>query len=307
MTSKGLLASRYSSSLRDRDITVYCLGDQAKALHAALGSIRVLIDRRKEMGRHRLAKVCSAGNNPEVFVKTARIESLPSRLRISLGLKRRSGAYDWALAELHNNIKASQRTNLIPMLIGYGFIKRNLGLVNEVFLTYENLDDHVDGLAWTRRNPSKIKIFIQASLNLITTLNWQGIYHLDLWAANIMLPTGNINGMKVVDLENCFIGTCAHHSETVGFQFGFLYQYALNQFITEAHYDALVSTYIGNLSDIDQVRFQPFYQRFKHQCADRKDRHLIPQRGLLIDGKPAKPRAAHSHPHRKNLGRAAID
>jgi hypothetical protein len=290
VTSKELLASRYSSSLRDRDITAYFLGDQGKALHAALGSIRDLIDRRKKMGRHRLAKVCSAGNNPEIFVKTARIESLPSRLRISLGLKRRSGAYDWALAELHNNINASQRTNLIPRLIGYGFIKRNFGLVSEVFLAYENLANHVDGLAWTRKNPPKIELFIQASLNLIITLNRQGIHHLDLWVANIMLPTDDIHRMKVIDLENCFIGASAHHSETLGFQFGFLYQDALNQFITETHYDALVNSCIGNLNDIDRLRFQPFYQRFKHQGADRKDRHLIPLRGLLIDGKPAKPR-----------------
>lgn len=288
MISKGLLTSRYSLSLRDRDITAYCHGDQTDALHTALGSIRDLIERRKEMGRHRLAKICSAGNNSDIFVKTARIKSLASRLRISLGLKRRSGAYDWALAELHNNIKASQRTNLIPRLIGYGFIKRNLGLVNEVFLAYENLDDHVDGLAWIRKNPSKIEIFIQASLSLITTLNWQGIYHLDLWAANFMLPTDNINGLKVIDLENCFIGIGAHHSETLGFQFGFLYQDTLNQFITEAHYDALVSVYIGSLGGVDQVRFQPFYQRFKHQSADRKDRHLIPRHGLLINGNPAK-------------------
>ncbi|MFZ3153070.1 hypothetical protein [Pseudomonas sp.] len=106
-----------------------------------------------------------------------------------------------------------------------------------------------------------------------------------------MLPTHHLNGLKVIDLDNCFIGSSAHQSETLGFQFGLLYQDSLKQFITEAHYDALVSTCVGHLNDIDPVRFQPFYQRFKHQCADRKDRRLIPQHGLLIDGKPSKPRS----------------
>ncbi|MFZ3153822.1 hypothetical protein [Pseudomonas sp.] len=170
MTPKGLLASRFNASLRDRDLVFYCHGDHTSALHAALGAIRSLIDRRKKMGRHRLAQVCCAGNALEIFVKTSRVDSLASRLRISLGLKRRSGAYDWVLAELHNNIEASQRTSLIPRLIGYGFIKRN-GLVNEAFLAYENLEDHVDGLSWVRKHPSKVDSFIQTSLNLITTLN----------------------------------------------------------------------------------------------------------------------------------------
>lgn len=290
MTPKGLLASRFNSSLRDKDLVFYCHGDHTSALHTALGAIRSLIDRRKRMGRHRLAQVCCAGNALEIFVKTSRVDSLASRLRISLGLKRRSGAYDWVLAELHNNLNASQRTSLIPKLIGYGFIKRN-GLVSEAFLAYENLDDHIDGLLWVSKHPSKIERFIQASLNLITTLNRQGIYHLDLWAANFMLPPQHLDGLKVIDLDNCFMGSSAHHSETLGFQLGLLYQDSLNQFITEAHYDALVSTCVGRLNDIDLVRFQPFYQRFKHQCADRKDRRLIPQYGLLIDGKPSKPRS----------------
>ncbi|MFL9814307.1 hypothetical protein D7241_13715 [Stutzerimonas sp. VN223-3] len=215
------------------------------------------------MGRHRLARACDNNATQKIFIKTARIESLPSRIRVSLGLRRRSGIYDWPLAELHNNVNARLRTDLIPNLIGYGF-KHRLGLVDEVFLAYEHLEGHMHGLEWVRRHKEKVADLVRAALNLISNLNHQGIYHLDLWAANIMLRPDGLDGLKAIDLENCFIGTTPHHSETLGFQYGFLYQYALNEYITEEEFDALVANHLMEREyDIDQLRFLPFYDRFK--------------------------------------------
>lgn len=285
MNIQGRWASRTDSPLHDGDLTYYSIDNQITP--STLKMVRVLINSRRQMGRKRLAKVCD-DNAIQMFIKTTCIESIPSRIRVSLGLRRRSGIYDWPLAELDNNIKARLKTNLAPKITGYGF-KHRLGLVDEVFLTYEYLEGHIHGLDWIRQHKEKVADFVKTTLHLISKLNRQGIYHLDLWAANIMLMPGELDGLKVIDLENCFIGMTPHHSETLGFQCGFLYQYALNEYIPEEEFDALVINHLAeHESDIDQMHFLPFYARFKQHGADRKDRHLIPKFGLLVAGKAAK-------------------
>jgi len=210
------------------------------------------------MGRACLARVCANTEGEHLFIKTTRIDSIPSKIRILFGLKRRLGIYDWPLAELQNCIQASERTEATPRLIGCGFV-RHFGLVSEMFLTYENLEGYIHGLAWIRRHPTQALLFAAEALQLLHRLNRKGVYHLDLWAANIMLPSGELSELKAVDLENCYVGETAYHSETLGFQLGFLYQFALREFVAEDEYDALVFSYLANHDHkLIKARFMPW-------------------------------------------------
>lgn len=251
-------------------------------------SIRDLISERKRLERACLTKACATRDGGLQFVKTTGVDSFPSRLRIAFGLRRRTGNYDWPLAELRNNLTARTRTDATPALIGYGFIKK-LGLVKEMFLIYEHLDGFVHGLAWLRRHPTCAVEFAEAALALLFKLNNCGIYHLDYWAGNLMIKDRNLNSMKAIDFENCFMGHTKHPNETFGFQCAFLYQFALSDFITEACYDDLVKKELSKQGrPLNEVKFSAFYERFKHHGAGRKERYLIPDKGTHIEAKPAK-------------------
>jgi hypothetical protein len=277
---------KHKRSAQDGNMTLVLIAKELSIVDE--NTVRTLIASRQELGRACLSRVCINAHGEELFIKTARIDSLPSKLRIRLGLKRLSGVYDWSLAELRNNIIANERTRDIPNLTGYGFVRR-FGLPKEMFLIFETLEGHIHGLSWVRLYPAQGLAFAQATLQLLHRLNQKGIYHLDLWAANIMLRPGELSELKAVDLENCYIGKTTYHSETLGFQFGFLYQFALRDFVTEAEYDALVYGYLANYApEVDHMRFMPFFKRFKILAAGRKERYLIPKKGLLIHGKPAK-------------------
>lgn len=249
-----------------------------------LTSLSKLIDKRKSLRKQRLYESIDNGHRP-LFIKTTRLNSLASRLRVTTGLRRRSGTYDWPVAELNNHLTALQRVDLVPRINGYGFRRSRTGMVKEVFLIYENLCNHINGINWIKHNPQDIHAFIISALNLIVELNRHDIFHLDLWAANIMLTKNQLTSMKAIDLENCFIGKSAFHAETLGFQFAFLYQRTLKKYVSESDYDAIVEYKINDIGGIDRIKFNPFYNRFKHACADRKERVLIPTQGKLLDGK----------------------
>lgn len=278
ITLKRITGLEHRISAQHGRLTAYTVGDNFSP-NQSLKPIAELMALRKRMGRQRLAQPCAVDNKTTAFVKTTSIDSYPSRLRISLGLKRRSGAYDWPLAELRNNVKASKRTDLIPTITGIGFARGRLGLVQEVFLSFENLVGYVNGLEWMKKHPEKLESFILTGLNSIRALNALGIYHLDLWAGNIMVPAGSLNSPKVIDLENCFIGTTAYHNETLGYQLGLFYQHSLGRLTTEAYYDAIVMNHIRGRSESDNEQFLSFYQFYKHNSASRKERFLIPLRG----------------------------
>lgn len=243
--------------------------------------IKEMLSTRRKTSRKRIAQPLPTRTANAVFVKATPLYSFPSRIRATLGLRRRSGLYDWALEELHNHTEAQKRTHLVPKLLGYGLIRRRGGLVSEVFLNYEHLAGWADGYDWLRKNPSYARQFAEAGLALIAQLNRNGIYHLDLWAGNMMLRDDDLENLKAIDLENCFIGDNPHPSETLGFQFAFLYQHQLNSFIDESLYDQLVKDRVAKLGDVQMDRFDVFYKHFKHHGADRKDRHLIPKTGRL--------------------------
>lgn len=243
--------------------------------------IEEVIIKSRSAGGKRVVQPLHGKESGEIFLKISPLSSIPSKVRATLAIKRRSGLYDWPLEELSNHAKAQKRTQLIPRLLGYGVIRQRNGLVSEIFLNYEHLKGWDDAYSWLKTQAKQTHEFAKAGLELILQLNRQNIYHLDLWAGNMMLNNNDISNLKAIDLENCFIGNNPHPSETLGFQFAFLYQHQLSEFIPEPLYDQFVKSCLAKVEHIEKARFNIFYEHFKHHGADRKERHLIPKTGRL--------------------------
>lgn len=269
--------SRFPHTVRQGELTLH-LDNQAAA--DILPPIAALIGERGTRPMRRSVAGCLAGPRSRLFVKTVEIDSLPCRLRVTLGMQRRDVGYDWPVAELINTLKAAQLGAPVAGVRGFGYRRRGRRLVRELFLVSEMLDDHVNGLHWLEQPGTCVESFLKDAFGLLLQLHGMGIHHLDLWAANIMLDPAQPHDLRVVDLENCFIGETAYAPEALGFQFGFFYFRFIKQFIDEARYDQLVAEALAAQSDIDAQRFQAAYSLYKHQTISRKKR-----RALVIHGR----------------------
>lgn len=282
MICHGWMDKQTASSQRFENATLYTIDTEAEAALSRLWPyISDLLLTHRSSGKKRVTKALQiSGCNP-LFIKASTLESFPSRLRTTLGLRRRSGLYDWPLEELNNHVAAQKRTNRLPRLLAYGLVQQRFGIVSEVFLSYEHLTNWIDGYQWLRMNPTRAQDFVQASLELITQLDRESIYHLDLWAGNIMIKDDDLSTLKAIDLENCFIGDNANMSATLGFQFALLYEHQTHRFINEAEYDHLVNIQLSKMPAVNLPKFRDFYEYFKHNGAHRKERYLIPKLGNI--------------------------
>ncbi|MEK2611978.1 hypothetical protein WLF18_23085 [Pseudomonas shirazensis] len=99
---------------------------------------------------------------------------------------------------------------------------------------------------------------------------------MDLWAGNVMLCDSQAGAPVAIDLENSFFVPSAFASETLGFQFGFLYLREIYRYITEAKYDAWVDIALSNFApEIDKAAFRRVYEYAKHEHIGRLDRREI--------------------------------
>ncbi|EJN32785.1 Lipopolysaccharide kinase (Kdo/WaaP) family [Pseudomonas sp. GM78] len=169
----------------------------------------------------------------------------------------------------------------MPALMGYGFKKSRLGIIEEFFIITRLLDQHIDGLQWLERNPDEVDTLIKKSFAALGALHERRITHMDLWAANLMLDEQSSQPAKAIDLENCFHTPPQYPSETLGFQFGFLYHREIYRFITEARYDELAAKAIEAYKHLDPEKFKTFYQAGKHEKIGRKERRRIFLEGVL--------------------------
>lgn len=217
-----------------------------------------------------------------LFVKTSLLESWPSRLRVTFGQQRRQGGFDWAVQEVINSVEAYRRGVPTPPLKGFGCRYGSRRLVSEVFMVSEWLEGHVDGLTWLRRPNVDGEAFLRSIFALIQLMHDREVRHLDLWVANVMLDPQNPEAPKVIDLENCYIGRTDFLAETLGFQFGFLFRREVHAKLDEARYDALVEQALNAYDGLDRERFRRVYEVSKRQHIGRKERSLIPRRGLLV-------------------------
>ena len=241
--------------------------------------ISTLLAQRDQGTLRRSISGCMSGVHSRLFVKTVELESLPSRLRVTLGWQRRIGGYDWPIAELMNSADAWRQGAPVPRLRGFGYRRQGLFPVRELFLISDMLDGYVDGKFWLAQPQMQIEPFLLGAFALIRELHERQVCHLDLWAGNIMLDPQHLDAMKVVDLENCYIGHPPYWSEALGFQFAFLFLRLVQDHIDESRYDHLVDAALDAYPGIDRVGFERVYSACKHQQISRKKR-----RDLLLMG-----------------------
>ena len=122
---------------------------------------------------------------------------------------------------------------------------------------------------------------IGAAFELLFSLNSSGIYHMDLWAANVMMCNEGIAPTCAIALENCFSATPPFLSETPGFQFGFFYRREVYRCIDEKRYDAVVRQALNAYQDVDHHRFNAVYEQVKHRDIGRKERRDVFSHGRI--------------------------
>lgn len=216
----------------------------------------------------------------QFFTKREKLDSLKKKLRIQRGKPKRNGMFDWSLEELLNTREAARRGARVPALAGYGYSRSRFGLVQDFFLITELLSDHEDGLATIRKSPAAVHRVMQAAFELLHALHAKGVTHMDLWAANVMLPKQG--KARAIDLENSFSGPTAFFSETLGFQFGFFYYREIYRYITEADYDAAVECALAEyFPDVQRAAFNRVYALAKHEEIGRLERRDIFTSGVL--------------------------
>lgn len=269
--------TEYSHRVYQGDLCLHLQDDSAADI---LPPIAQLVDMRAREPLRRSVARCLSGVRSRLFVKSVEIDSLPSRLRATLGLRRRDGGHIWPVAELLNSVEAFRRGAPVPRVVGFGYRRRGVRLVRELFLVSEMLDGHVNGLDWLQTPGADVEALLRQSFVLFRQLHEQEIFHLDLWLANIMLDPACPERLKVVDLENCHIGATPFLAEALGFQFGFFYFRFVHQHIDEERYDQLVDDALQAYGDIDRERFARIYQAIKHRPINRKKR-----RGLVLQGR----------------------
>lgn len=246
-------------------------------IHARL-AIEQLIEQ-----RHATKRVSAPLEYPQssLFAKSEQLVSLKQKLRIELGNPRRNGMYDWAIEELINTVEAHGRGARVAGLVGFGYSRSSLGLMDHFFLITQLLTNHVDGLSWIRAHPQAVEQFIESAFELLFSLHAKDVVHMDLWAANIMLPQDGRGAALAVDLENSFSTSSPFFSETLGFQMGLFYFHEIYRYITEANYDALVERALGKYPQVNRQLFYKVYQISKHHNVGRLERRQIFLKGYL--------------------------
>lgn len=213
-----------------------------------------------------------------LFIKSSRLTGFQSRLRTTLGIKRRRGGLDWEVAELLNTIRAQELHAPTARLLGFAY-RKQLGLVSDVSLIFQFLEHYQPSHHWLEQNADPIPL-LKNCFRMFRELHEKRIYHLDLWAGNVMIDTRR-EALRVIDFENCLHGTTEYEPEVLGFIYGHFFQRKINQYVDEPTYDRLVDDVLSQLP-IDPTRFRHTYTLSKHEKVGRKERHLLHSHGMLI-------------------------
>ena len=215
-----------------------------------------------------------------LFIKSSRLTGFQSRLRTTFGIQRRKGGLDWERAELVNSIRAAELQVPTARLLGFAY-RKQFGLVSDIVLIFEFLENHVPSHHWLEQQTDPIP-FLKNCFSLFRELHEKRIYHLDLWAGNVMIDSCR-KSLRVIDFENCLVGATEFEPEIMGFTYGHFFHRELHRYIDEPTYDRLIGELISELP-IDATRFQNTYTISKHLKVGRKERHLLHSHGLLMTG-----------------------
>ncbi len=271
--------NEFSHSVKHQRTTLYFLSPVPSHTRQALER---LIEQPSSAKRISAPLDCA---DSALFLKREPLDSIKKKWRMQRCAPKRNGLYDWPLEELINTREATRRGARTAALLGYGYSRCKLGLMKDFFLISRSLTGHVDGMALIERNPHAVEAVIEATAELLHALHSQGITHMDLWAANVMLPEQGSGLAQAIDLENSFFTPTAFFSETLGFQFGFLYHRKLYRYITEAAFDRLVEQSLATyFAHVDRAAFGKIYEVAKHQVIDRLERREIFSKGVFKRG-----------------------
>ncbi|MGE8439402.1 MAG: hypothetical protein ACN6P2_22965 [Pseudomonas palmensis] len=272
---KKKLVDGYPFTFKHRRSTVHLNAPVSTALAATL---TLLLS--QERPSNRASAPLSTGDSP-LFAKRQALETLPKRIRFTRGTRKRCGMFDWPIEELINTAEAHRRGASVPGVVGYGYTRSRLGLMNDFVIITELLQNYTDGYQWMLAKPEEVERVIGAAFELLLSLNSSGIYHMDLWAANVMMCNDGVGATHAIDLENCFVQETEFLSETMGFQFGFFYLREVNGVVDEARYDELVNKALVAHTGVDKKRFTEVFQVAKHSHLGRKERRDVFARGLV--------------------------
>lgn len=268
----------YPYTLKHRRTTLHFQTPLAEHTRTALER---LVERARVPGAKRISAPLDCERS-QLFAKREQLDSLKKKWRVQRGAARSDGTYDWAVEEIINTYKAHQRGAPVPELVGFGYTRSRLGLVQDLFVITRLLQGYSDGLSVLQQDPSSVYRVLDASTELMFSLHKQGITHMDLWAGNVMLCDSQAGAPVAIDLENSFFVPSAFASETLGFQFAFLYLREIYRYITEAKYDAWVDIALNNFApEIDKAAFRRVYEYAKHEHIGRLDRREIFLRGQV--------------------------
>lgn len=268
------LVNEFSFKLNHRRATLHFKTPPAAFTAQAL---QRLIEQKRSAKRVSAPLDCSKS---ALFTKRQQLDSLKKKLRVAFGNTNPNDLNDWVIEELINTAEAHKRGAPVAPLVGFGYSKDRLGLMDDFFIITGLLEGYTDGWLWISTRPNQVETLIASAFELLHSLHQQGISHMDLWAANVMIPEHAPGPAKAIDLENCFCRPTDFLSETLGFQFGFFYRREIYRFITEAHYDQLVDAALARYPGIDRERFNHCYQISKHEDVGRKSR-----RAVFLEGK----------------------
>lgn len=272
--STQLWQDEYPFTLQHRDTTLHF---QSSIEASTRQAFEHLIEQRSTDKRISAPLDCTVS---KLFTKRERLDSLRKKWRVQRGSPKRNGMYDWSLEELINTREAALRGAPVPKLKDFGYRRSKLGLIQDVFLITEFLADHVDGLTLVREQPQAVHRVIEAAFELLHALHGQGITHMDLWAANVMLSEKG--EAQAIDLENSFSEPSQYLGEILGFQFGFFYRREIYRYITEADYDVVVERARAKyFSDVAPGNFEWIYELAKHEDIGRLERRELFTRGSL--------------------------
>lgn len=269
------LVNEYSYKLNHRSATLHFKTPPAAVTTQAL---QRLVEQSRSAKRVSAPLDCAQS---PLFTKRQPLDSLKKKLRVAFGSAKRQNLNDWVIEELVNTAEAQKRGARVAPLVGFGYSKGRLGLIEDFFIITGLFTGHVDGWQWIRANSAQVETLITSTFELLHSLHQQGIIHMDLWAANVMMPNQLENPAQAIDLENCFCRPTDFLSETLGFQFGFFYFREIYRYITEARYDELVHSVLADYPGIDLNRFQQCYEISKHEHIGRKDRREVFLQGTL--------------------------
>ncbi len=161
-------------------------------------------------------------NRLSYLTKANTIRHRNGRIRSTLGIKRR-GSYDWAVAEIDNQIKL-QGIDYIPKIIGYGTARGKSGIVKSISIVTEFKDNTYNLLEYINKFPNKVHSSIIVSFKLIKRHLDDNLIHLDLWGGNILVNK-DLSKSWLIDLELLKRSPKRSFEEKIGFCLGYLYKH----------------------------------------------------------------------------------